>query len=155
MKKSFFITFAFSFAILMGLGAASSFDIQLSSDSISSCPCTPNTVKVDVQNLYRDADTIKFSLELPEGWSGFVQPDVMLGSGDSETIPVYITPTPCGIEPGKYTATLAAESVMTGDEVPGTITIETLRCHYVSMDLGETYRDICQENGEGRVFGVA
>ena len=110
MKQSFLIAFAFTFMVLVGLGSATSFDAQLSDDSVSSCPCTPNSIKVDVENLYRDADTIYMSLELPAGWSGFVQPDVMLGSGDSETIPVYVTPTPCDIEPQSYDIILDIES---------------------------------------------
>jgi uncharacterized membrane protein len=140
--------------VLMGLGSASSFDVQLSTDSISSCPCTANTIKVEVENLYRDADTIELSLELPTGWSGFVQPDISLASGESDTVPVYITPTPCDIEPSIYNAVLNVESSITGDEISEKIEIETIKCHYVSIDLGETYRDVCQESNEGRVFGV-
>jgi len=154
MKQSFVVSFALAFIVLMGLGSASSFGIQLSADSVSSCPGTANTIKASVDNLYRSADTIYMSLELPAGWSGFVQPDVMLGSGESETIPVYVTPTPCSAGPGTHTVVLNAESAMTGDEFSSTIEVETMKCHFVSIDLGETYRDVCQENGQGKVFGV-
>jgi uncharacterized membrane protein len=154
MKQSLLLAFALTFMVLVGLGSASSFDIQLSDQSVSSCPGTANTIKVGIENMYRDADTIYLSLELPAGWSGFVQPDVTLGSGDSETIPVYITPTPCNAGAGTFTATLNAESAMTGDEVSKAIEIETIKCHYVSIDIGDTYRDICQENGEGKTIGV-
>ena len=153
MKKLSLMFALITFAILAGTGAAASFDMQLSTDSVSSCPCTPNEVKVDVTNLYRDVDTIEFSLELPDGWSGFVQPDVMLGSGDSETIPVYITPS-CDPESKTYTATLKAESIRTGNEMARAISIDILKCYFVSIDLEETYRDVCQESDEGKVFNV-
>lgn len=154
MKQSLLLAFALTFMVLVGLGSASSFDVTLSDRSVSSCPGTANTIKADIENMYRDADTIYLSLELPAGWSGFVQPDVTLGSGDSETIPVYITPTPCSTGAGTFTATLNAESALTGDEISRTIDIETIKCHYVSLDIGDTYRDICQENGEGKTIGV-
>jgi len=154
MKQSLLVSFALTFMVLVGLGSASSFNIQLSAPSVSSCPCTANTIKADIENLYRDADTFYLSLELPDEWSGFVQPDIMLGSGESETVPIYITPSPCGIDPQTYRATLVAVSAITGDEISGIIDIETFKCHYISIDLGETYRDVCQENVEGKIFGV-
>jgi hypothetical protein len=77
----------------------------------------------------------------------------MLGSGESGTITVYFTPD-CGCEPGTYSVVLNAESVITGNEVSRTIAVETIKCHYVSVDTGETYKRLCQENGDGRIFDV-
>jgi len=153
MKKLSVVSLLLTFAIMVGMGAASSFDIQLSTDAVSSCPCTANIIKVDVQNMYQSADTIEFELDLPADWSGFVQPDIMLGSGDSETITVYITPAKES-DSGSYPVVLYVESVITGNEISRTINVEVLKCHYISIDLAETYREVCQESDEGRVFGV-
>lgn len=147
MKKLFALSFALALAVLVSNGSASSFDVQLQTSEISSCPCTPNAVRADVQNLYKSADTIRLSLDLPSGWSGFVQPDVTLGSGDSESIPAYITP-PCCSEPGEYSIPLNARSVTTGNEVSMTINIEVMKCYFISLDMDKTYTDICQESGE-------
>ncbi|RLI96360.1 MAG: hypothetical protein DRO99_04565 [Candidatus Aenigmatarchaeota archaeon] len=145
-----------AFAVIMSPAYASSFDVSLYDNSLSSCPCSAIEVRADVDNMYKSADTIKLWLELPSGWTGsqaFVQKDVMLGSGESETIPVYITP-PCNSGEGTYDVILHAKSSITGNEIVRKITVETLKCHFVNLDLGETYRDVCQENDDDRIFDV-
>ena len=147
MKKLFAISMMLSFALLVGSAAASSFDFSLSADYVSSCPCTPNEVKIDVQNLYQKADTISLELDLPDGWGrnqGFVEPEIMLGSGESGTVTLYITP-PCDSGVGTHKAVVTATSAMTGNEVSKTLDIETMKCHYVSLSTDETYIELCQE----------
>jgi hypothetical protein len=143
-------------AVLVAPATASSFDVRVRDSSVSSCPCTANTVKVDIENMYKSADTFYLSLDLPSGWDSsqaFVQPDLMLSSGDSETIPVYIT-MPCMKDPGLFRVVLNVESSATNNEISREIPVQNLKCFFVSMDIDETYRELCLENGEGKTFDV-
>ena len=117
-KNTFIILLILSCALLARPACAyygASLDITVATAQV--CPCdivSSSEVTVKVMNYGSETDTYYMSMELPAGWSGFIEPELTLASGETATVnPVWITPS-CLIEPGKYTITVVAESASSG-----------------------------------------
>ncbi len=124
-------------------GAA--FDI--SSEMHQVCPCdiiTSDEIVVEFINYGTKSDTYLISIDVPDGWTGFVVPDVTLASGEKIVLdPMWITP-PCGTEPGKYTVDFTAESMQSGKIIEKELELDVMRCHDVSIS-GESYLKTCED----------
>lgn len=139
-----------------GTVRAASFDVEVKLfQEISTCPTimedTPPLNKDDVpifiNNFYEYPDVFQLSLELPEGWQGFVKPEFMVDAGQKKEIdPIWITVP--DVEPGTYEVAIKAKSGQTGDEIRKTFQVEVLSCHHVTLDAVEAYREVCREEPE-------
>ena len=156
MKITLVITILLVIGVCAGSASATTFSMEAVEDYASSCPCTAIEFRVEFTNLYQKADTFRLSLDLPIGWStnqAFVQPDIMLDTGESETIPVYVTP-PCDAKVGVNQITLNARSALTANELSKSLNVETMKCYFASIDTDTTYRDVCLESDDGKTFDI-
>jgi len=109
------------------------------------CPCdiiSADDIQLQVTNYGTKTDTIMLSMELPDGWSGFIIPEVTLASGGSTLADsAWLTP-PCSTEPGTYTVKFRAESAMSGKVSEKDVTLDIMRCHDAGFS-GEDYAATC------------
>jgi len=109
------------------------------------CPCdiiSADDIQLQVTNYGTKTDTVMLSMELPDGWSGFIMPEVTLASGESSLVDsAWLTP-PCSTEPGTYTVKFRAESAMSGKVSEKDVTLDIMRCHDVGFS-GEDYAATC------------
>ena len=121
--------------------AYSGASLDVSAEPTMVCPCdilSSDEIHATLTNNGDAADTYRLSLSLPQAWSGFIVPQITLGSGESADIdPVWLTPS-CGLAPGKYTITVAARSETTGKTYEKELVFEVLRCHDVAISSGST-----------------
>lgn len=113
-------------------------------------PLTEKDIAVTLQNLGPQTDTLLLSLEFPSRqWSGFIESDAVLASGEQTATPLSLFITIPDVAPGLYPVTIRAESAITGDVETAEVDIDVLRCHDVEVSLVQTYQEICAEdNGE-------
>ncbi len=137
MKTAFITAMTVVFALLAGpvqayYGATMDVTITLA----GACPCdiiSSDEIHVMITNYGTGSDTYHMSLELPDGWSGFIVPEVTLASGETgEATPVWITPS-CGTSPGIYTVTVVAQSGMSGKRFEEAVEINVMACHAVEV----------------------
>ncbi len=125
--------------------AYTDFSFTLSYDKVSGCPGYAIPIDAVITNNDDVTHTYFLSLEMPQGWetpdNGFIQPDITLASGESQTITFWVNPPP--VEPGKYTVKVKAKN---GGEISKTLEVEVLRCHDVKIEVEETM-EVC-ENAE-------
>ncbi len=114
-------------------------DIDVTTEVSQVCPCdiiSGSEITVEVKNFGTKSDTFYITMEIPQGWSGFVEPEVTLSSGEEVTLnPSWVTP-PCGTLPGTYTLSFYAESAMSGKVSEEHIEIEVMTCHAVDITGG-------------------
>ncbi len=132
---------------------ALSFDMQVETfQEISTCPTimqdTPpldyNDIPIFITNFYDYPDTYALSLELPEGWSGFVDPDFFVNPGETLQVqPLWITVP--NVDEGVYTIKIKAKSGQTGDEIERSFNVRVLTCHKVDIEVEKSYKEICRE----------
>ncbi len=120
--------------------------IDIISDVHSVCPCdilSSDEMVLELTNYGTGSDTFFISMEIPEGWSGFIVPEATLASGESVYLdPAWITP-PCGTEPGVYKIRFIAESAMSGKIADEEMELDIMRCHDVQLS-GETSVGTCK-----------
>ena len=115
--------------------AASDVYMVLGSEELSGCPCNTLQNTLTVTNTGDTTDTFTFSLDLPEGWSGFIKPEGIFAVGETRNINFYITPA-CFIEPGSYTVKVSAKT-SDGREFIENVDVDVLRCHDVEIQAEE------------------
>jgi uncharacterized membrane protein len=112
-------------------------DLEVTSELSQACPCdiiSSGEMLVELTNYGTKPDTFYIAMEIPEGWSGFILPEVTLSSGESLMLdPAWVTP-PCGTDPGKYTVRFSAESAMSGKVAEEELEIELMACHAVVLE---------------------
>lgn len=130
------------FAVLASLaGSASAYSnigMSLSKEKISRCPASTETLDLTLTNNDDVTHTYSLSLEMPQGWgipdNGFIQPDMLLASGQSEKISFWINPP--AVAPGIYNVKVKAKAGV--EEAYKNIEVEVLRCHDVAIELPPT-----------------
>jgi uncharacterized membrane protein len=119
---------------------------EITSEMHQVCPCdiiTSDEIVVELLNYGTKSDTYFLSMEVPDGWTGFITPDVTLASGEKTVLdPMWVTP-PCGTEPGKYTVRFTAESAQSGKIIEEELELDVMRCHDVGIS-GENYVSTCE-----------
>ena len=134
LKK--FVIFALMFVLLVpSVQAASDVYMVLESESTSGCPCNAMGNMITVTNTGDSTDTFTFSLDLPEGWTGFIGPSKVFAVGETKKIPFYVTPA-CFIEAGNYVVTVTAKT-SDGREFSNNVDVEILTCHFVKIEAEE------------------
>ncbi|MBI4173654.1 MAG: hypothetical protein HY519_02950 [Candidatus Aenigmarchaeota archaeon] len=132
---------------------AASVDLQVKLfQPVSTCP----TIQKDLPPLGKSAlpifvtnsgdrpDTVSLSLSLPDGWSGFIQPDIFVPAGATEQVESIWITVP-DVNPGTYTVTVAAKSGQTGATVERQFSIQLLACRGVELKVTETAKEVCAE----------
>lgn len=167
MKQKFQIGFGIvSLVIFMTIisvtVSALSFDMELKLfQNISTCPTilqdTPPLSKDDIPvyitNFYEYPDTFHLSLNLPQGWSGFVDPDFFVDTNERKQVdPLWITVP--DVDPGIYQVEIIAVSGQTGDVITKRFDIEVLSCHSVQMNIEESYKEVCKEKVNRVTFKI-
>lgn len=121
--------------------------LEVASEVHQVCPCdivTSNEILLEVVNYGTKSDTYFLSVEVPDGWSGFVKPQLTLASGEViEVDPLWVTP-PCGTEPGEYTIEFTAVSGQSGETIEKELVLDVMRCHDVSIS-GNNYLNACEK----------
>ncbi len=105
-------------------------------------------VAIKVANVGPSTDTYAFSLQdMPAGWTGQIQPDVMLASGESKMLDLFVVNT-YYTEPGTYFFTIKAVSGTDGSYVIPLkrIQADILPCYTLQM-TDQINKDVCQEAG--------
>ena len=91
--------------------------LEITSEVHQVCPCdiiSSDEITVEITNYGTASDTYFISMQVPDGWSGFIVPEVTLSSGENAVLdPTWVTP-PCGTVPGQYAVKFTAESAMSG-----------------------------------------
>jgi uncharacterized membrane protein len=107
-------------------------DLTVTQQVSQVCPCrivSSSEITVKLTNFGTKSDTFFLSVTVPEGWSGFIEPQVTLASGETVTIdPSWVSP-PCGTLPGRYTVKFSAQSAMSGKVDFEEVVIDVLACH--------------------------
>jgi len=120
--------------------------LEVGSESTQFCPCdiiSSDEITVKITNYGSSSDTYYMSLELPDGWSGFILPQLTLGADETAVVdPVWITAA-CGTSPGIYTVTVAAKSGMSGKKYTKDLELEVMACHDLSIS-SESYLVTCE-----------
>ncbi len=141
------IVFGFFLALLFVplLVNAQNYDIgmEISTEQVSVCPCTPITeVDLTVTNFDDIPHSYQLSLEIPSDWTGHpemgtsidvvtVEGKKVLEPGESsEPMQIYVTPS-CFTRPGVYS--LKAIVSTNGQSNYRTFEVEILPCHYVEI----------------------
>ena len=151
--KNIYIVMAMLFTALFAAPAQAYYGatLEVTGNVYGMCPCdiiSSNELLVEITNLGSSSDTYYMSLDLPEGWSGFVSPQMTLASAEKGFIePLWITPA-CGTPPGTYEVTLVAESGMSGKTFERDIDIEILKCHDVSISADSSQGTCMDSNLE-------
>jgi len=117
-------------------------------------PLTVREATLKVSNIGPSTDTYSFSLQdLPAGWTGQIQPDIMLASGGSKTLDLFVLNT-YYTEPGTYFFTIKTVSGTDGGYVipPKRIQVNILPCYSLAMTADQTSRDTCGEKSEDAVY---
>lgn len=111
------------------------------------CSCstlTADDIQAFVKNPGTYTDTYSLSLELPANFSGFIQPDITLESGEKAKIEtLYITPS-CLAEPKNYTIKIIATSKSSGKIMTKELKLEILRCHSIALSV-DNYIVACKD----------
>ena len=151
-SKNLLIFTGFLAALLIsfspGVLATSYVELSVFPNQIQACPCsamTPQTVAVTVKNLHHDTDTIRFTLDVPDGWNSQIQSSVTLASGEEQTLSLFLINVNCGVAPGTYTATVTAESLSRGETVSKELTIDVLLCRGAELTVDQQTKDSCVE----------
>ncbi len=134
-------------------GAASAYSntgMDVSPATVSRCPGDTETLELALSNNDDATHTYELMLELPQGWSGFIQPAVTLASGESDNIMFWITPST--VNPGVYNARLVAKVGVesTSKDIP----VEVLGCHIVSIDVQDAM-EVCADSEFQFSFSVS
>jgi uncharacterized membrane protein len=141
---------------------AISFDMSVETfQEISTCPTimkdTPpldyQDIPIFITNFYDYPDTYKLSLQLPEGWTGFIDPDFFVNSGETLQVQPFWITVP-NVDAGVYPVTIKAKSGQTGDEIEKTINIKVLACHKVEINIEEDYKEVCKEEAKDVVYDI-
>ena len=143
MIRNLIVALTVLFVLLIpSVYAASDVYMVLESEELSGCPCNTLQNTLTVTNTGDTTDTFTFSLDLPEGWSGFIKPEGTFGVGETRNINFYITPA-CFIEPGSYTVKVSAKT-SDGREFIENVDVDALRCHDVEIQA-EELKTACTE----------
>jgi uncharacterized membrane protein len=156
MNKKIFIGFVIiSLSLIISNVSAANIDAYLSKTSSSVCPCsTVSDISLVIANHGTFTDTYDFSLELPGGWSGFIQPHVTLSPGEATEIKtLYVTPT-CYVESGKYTVNVIAVSGSTGEKASNELSVEVLKCYDVKIFAPEQ-KETCKNTPVKYIINIA
>jgi uncharacterized membrane protein len=133
------------------------FNLEVYPNYVSVCPCTaitPEYVSVSVKNLYRDADTYTFTLDAPVNWKNQIQLNAALDPGEEKTLDLFLINIGCNVTPGIYTATISAESGMTGETISKTLDIEVLNCYDIELIAVDDYKETCAEYNKSVTYNV-
>ncbi len=154
-------------AILSGSVLAVS-DIQLTvkdavgavvteSNPVTTCPgpLTVHDVKIAVRNMGAATNTFSFTMNLPQGWDGSIQPHLTLASGEEKHINLFYVNMPYSQAQGKYYITVTATSGNNpSDVISKDIVIDVQGCHIVELNVVDAYRETCQESSETKVYNI-
>ncbi|MFB6076312.1 MAG: hypothetical protein ABEK17_04160, partial [Candidatus Aenigmatarchaeota archaeon] len=118
----------------VGVSAYADAEINTKPVSLSTCPCDTLTAKHI--NAYLEnkgsSGSFELSLDLPDGWSGFIKPEIYVANGEEKKIdPLWIT-AGCGCEPGIRTIGIEATSEE-GKTFTKSFDVNVLKCHYFEM----------------------
>ncbi len=123
--------------------------LEITAEIHQTCPCdivSSDEIVVELINYGTKSDTYFLSMDVPNGWSGFILPEVTLASGERSVLdPMWITP-PCGTAPGNYVVRFTAESAQSGKVFEEELEIDVMRCHDVSIS-GDNYLNTCEDDG--------
>ncbi|HDD46453.1 MAG TPA: hypothetical protein ENG42_03175 [Candidatus Aenigmarchaeota archaeon] len=134
-----------------GAFAYSNLEMVITPSYVSVCPCSAaSNINLMLTNLDDETDTYKLRLGLPSGWSGFIEPEVTLASGESRSVSIYVTPD-CVSEPAVYIVKVIATSSLTGEVFSKDLKVEVLRCHHVKLYV-EPQISMCK--GESIDYGI-
>jgi uncharacterized membrane protein len=151
MKKSLILLTLAIAAILAPNASAASFELGMEPSRVSVCPCssvTPELVSVSVENLLGVADTYAFTMDVPAAWGqnqNRIELERAVGPGGSQKLDLFLINPGCGAVPGTHTVTVNAVSGQTGDTLSGVLEVEILKCYGVTLDVDESFKDICSE----------
>ncbi|MFB6088341.1 MAG: hypothetical protein ABEK36_01030 [Candidatus Aenigmatarchaeota archaeon] len=143
----------------VGVSAYADAEINTKPVSLSTCPCDTLTAKHI--NAYLEnkgsSGSFELSLDLPDGWSGFIKPEIYVANGEEKKIdPLWIT-AGCGCKPGVKTIEIKATSEE-GKTFTETFDVNVLKCHYLEIDApqevevcdGKTRKVNLEIKNEGR-----
>ncbi len=111
-------------------------------------PLTIKDVAIKISNMGASTDTYKFSLyDLPEGWTGQIQSDVMLAPGESKVLDLFVLNN-YYTEPGTYFFTIKAESgTDEGYMIPlKRIQVDILPCFTFVLEPEQQSAELCEES---------
>ncbi len=132
-------------------------DIGTVTNPFSTCPepITALDIYVYVTNLGDSADTFEMSLEMPNGWNGQIQSDIMLDSGERDNLDLFLINIPNDADPGVYEVTVTATSMSDPSDVESeTLYIEILSCHVVEVNIADAYEEICEEDDASVTYSI-
>ena len=78
------------------------------SNPVSTCPgpITVQDVKILARNMGAATNTFSFSMTLPTGWDGSIQPHLTLASGEEKQLNLFYVNMPYSQAPGNYYITV-------------------------------------------------
>ncbi|MCD6591181.1 MAG: hypothetical protein J7K72_04385, partial [Candidatus Aenigmarchaeota archaeon] len=145
-KKAIWPIVAFALILVFSQNtlAYTDFSVTLSQNTISGCPGYTIPVDVVITNNDDETHTYFLSLKMPDGWAvpdnAFIQPDITLASGETQTIRFFVNPP--NVNPGIYKISVGVsngyETIFTG------LDVEVLKCHSVVFS-GERSLDVCKD----------
>jgi uncharacterized membrane protein len=112
-------------------------------------PLTAKEALVRISNMGPNTDTYKVYLQdMPAGWTGEVQTDVMLASGESKNLDLFYVNT-YYTAPGTYFFTI---KVVSGTDQSDTamkrLQVDILPCYSLVLSADSIRKETCSERGE-------
>jgi uncharacterized membrane protein len=116
--------------------------------------CTGD-VQIFVKNMGTSSDTYQLSMTLPQGWTGSIQPDIALASGEESPLYYFYVNIPATALPGKYRITIQAKSMSnSADVAKKEVLVDVLACHIVELKTVDNYKETCQESAGTSTYGL-
>ncbi len=110
---------------------AGNFDFQLTSTSISTCPCSTQEIIGTITN--EDSSTHTYELKADSLWATITPNTFKLSSGETKTIYIYITPTCFETNAGNYQIKITSDD---GEDTKNRyIDVQVLRCSEVRLSV--------------------
>ncbi len=125
----------------------SEYGTQANPVQMCSGPLTVKDATLLVENQGPSTDTYAFSLQdMPAGWTGQIQPDLMLASGESKMLNLFYINN-YYTEPGTYFFTIKAVSKTDASYViqPKRVQVEILPCFTFSLEPQQQAGYACEE----------
>ena len=144
---------------LQVLERATNNDYGTQTNPIEMCsgPLTAREVLVRVSNIGPSTDTYSMSLQdLPAGWTGQIQTDVMLASGEAKNLDLFVLNT-YYTAPGTYFFTIKAQSgTDQGTTASKRLQVDILPCYSLAMTpVDSTRQSACGEKSDEANYTIS